>query len=177
MIRGVLNFHLKVLMIRQRNISTSVRREMVNVAVSIFGLEEADTKALVKHANDHYAYLLRLLRQQFQAALDCFLKDSCTEEFCEYARTGAKWGRFNNSSSPLLSCSKLNEMFFNGNYRLLWDIWVPILDVLPDEEYMMVGNPGEKWSAALLESTLHVLNWMITHHLGGSDSTAEMTQE
>jgi hypothetical protein len=38
-IRGVLNFHLKVLMIRQRNISTSDRREMVNVAVSIFGLE------------------------------------------------------------------------------------------------------------------------------------------
>jgi hypothetical protein len=94
-----------------------------------------------------------------------------------YSNTGAKWGRFNNSSAPLLSNSALNQMFFNGNYRLLWDIWVPILDVLPDEEYMMVGNTGEKWSAALLESTLRVLNWMITHHLGGSDSTADMTQE
>jgi hypothetical protein len=39
-------------MIRQRNISTGDRREMVNVAVSIFGLDEADIRVLVKHVND-----------------------------------------------------------------------------------------------------------------------------
>jgi hypothetical protein len=118
-----------------------------------------------------------LLRQQFQAALDYFIRDPRTKEFCEYTRTGAKWGRFNNTSAPLLNNSALNEMFFNGNYKLMWDIWVPILDVLPGEEYMMPGNPGENWGAALMESTLLVLNWMITHHLAGSDNTAELTQE
>jgi hypothetical protein len=48
--KGVINFHLKVMMIRKRDISVDERREMVTTAVSGFRLEAGETKALIQNA-------------------------------------------------------------------------------------------------------------------------------
>jgi hypothetical protein len=103
-----------------------------------------------------------------------FLKHPQAENWVQHTKTGIdNWGQTHDGKSPLLSNQALDRMFLQGDMHLVWDIWAPILDPLPNYETFL------SWGQALMESTLTVLSWMITHHFhpGGQDKAAEMSQE
>jgi hypothetical protein len=178
-IRGVLNFHLKALFLAKRNISAADRKLMVQHAISKANINTVELAAFNKHIDNHHSYLLRQLRGQFQAALRMFLDHPLAQNWVNHITTGIEnWGQTHDGKRPVLAPAALDRMFLLNDMHLVWDIWAPILDCVPNYEALTTGA-GMSWGQALRDSTLTVLAWMITHHFYpvNQDKTNELTTE
>jgi hypothetical protein len=109
-IRGALNYHLKLMMMLKRNITTAERKALVQHLVSKAGLNPNEQASITKHLDNvssrtckapchlaksikHWSYLLRQLRAQFQAALQMFLNYPLAENWVQHTKTGIEnWG-------------------------------------------------------------------------------------
>lgn len=174
----VLNFYVRCIMCKSRDLEPDVRKEKLaglwQIKMDKF---QATYQLLIKQFKDNSNHQMDVMRKQFDKLLQQFCAADSTLTWRE-GWLGIKVFRQGNfvTSDQLLSDEKeLTQIFLRNDYELISDIWSPLIDVFGSG--FLVNPANIHWAKYLHSVTAHVLNYLLTETFRLDDPRAALNPD
>ncbi|RPB26148.1 hypothetical protein L211DRAFT_847314 [Terfezia boudieri ATCC MYA-4762] len=158
--KAVLNYHLRLAFWKKRSYEPKERAIVQATALSSAALPASTLKQLENQIHEHYNYLNKSLRKQFAGLLRQFIEHPAAQHPNWAIEQASFIGWL--PATPLVPVEDIINQFLQNNFKLIHEVWAPIVDVASPE--YLTSPAGAIWGNYFQKVTAVILQQFIDQH-------------